>query len=360
MSGFGSSMSGRPVDHVLPSPDTMDSTSSLNWSPVSNTLCSSSWDSHVRYWDVQVQPPAMGGGGQAQWHSVPKAESQGHTGPVLDTCYSADGRFIFSAGTDKQVRMWDLGSNSPNTTQVGSHDAPVRSVGFCQEKSLVVSGGWDKQLRFWDCRSPNPVGSFQLEERVYAMDVRGGVLAVALAGKKIVIFSLSGNIQQQMSMDSPLKYQSRCISVFPDQSGFAVGSIEGRCAIQYFQQKPGVAENFAFRCHRQDLNNKTESLVHSVNDISFHNYGTFSTVGGDGVVNFWDKDSKQRLKVMDPVGEAITCANFNAQGNMFAYAKSYDWSKGSGGYGGAGGGRNKICVHYTPEEEIKQRAKKKR
>ena len=240
--------------------------------------------------------------------------------------------------------MWDLGSNSPNTTQVGSHDAPVRSVGFCQEKSLVVSGGWDKQLRFWDCRSPNPVGSFQLEERVYAMDVRGGVLAVALAGKKIVIFSLSGNIQQQMSMDSPLKYQSRCISVFPDQSGFAVGSIEGRCAIQYFQQKPGVAENFAFRCHRQDLNNKTESLVHSVNDISFHNYGTFSTVGGDGVVNFWDKDSKQRLKVMDPVGEAITCTT---------------GARGAGGTGDRGGGGTRYACIILRRKRLNRGRRKK-
>jgi len=206
-------------------------------------------------------------GSQVQWHSVPKSESTGHTGPILDTCYSSDGRFIFSAGTDKTVRMWDLSSNSPATTQIGSHDAPVKNVCFVQEKNLVVSGGWDKMLKFWDCRTPNPVGSFQLEERVYSMSVRGSVLAVALAGKKICIYSLNGNIQQQMSMDSPLKYQSRCISVFPDQSGFAVGSIEGRCAIQYFQQKPGVAENFAFRCHRQDLNNKTESLVHSVNSI---------------------------------------------------------------------------------------------
>ena len=56
--------------------------------------------------------------------------------------------------------------------QIGVHDAPVRCVGFCQEKQLVVSGGWDKMLKFWDCRSPTPAGTFQLEERVYNMDIR--------------------------------------------------------------------------------------------------------------------------------------------------------------------------------------------
>jgi len=35
-----------------------------------------------------------------------------------------------------------------------------------------------------------------------------------------------------------------------------------------------------------------------VNSIKFHpQHGTFVTAGGDGTYNFWDKDSKQRLKV---------------------------------------------------------------
>lgn len=35
-----------------------------------------------------------------------------------------------------------------------------------------------------------------------------------------------------------------------------------------------------------------------MNSIKFHpQHGTFVTAGGDGTYNFWDKDSKQRLKV---------------------------------------------------------------
>jgi mRNA export factor len=29
-----------------------------------------------------------------------------------------------------------------------------------------------------------------------------------------------------------LKYQTRCVAAFPDQNGFALGSIEGRVAIE--------------------------------------------------------------------------------------------------------------------------------
>mmetsp|Transcript_26954 Transcript_26954/g.53768 ORF Transcript_26954/g.53768 Transcript_26954/m.53768 type:complete len:358 (-) Transcript_26954:879-1952(-) len=353
MSTFG--QQSATSDHVVPLPPDAGGVSSLNFSS-QNHLCSSDWDGCVRYWDVAVAPPNMGGG-QAQWRVQPKAEVKDEK-PVLDTCFSPDGRYVFLGGCSKAVKMWDIASGTSTPTKVGEHSAPVKAVHFVQSSNLVVSGGWDGMLKFWDCRSPTPAGQFQLPERVYDMDLQGDVLVVALAGKKIAAFSTNGQPKQQMIMDSPLKYQSRCVSVFPDCSGFAVGSIEGRTAIHFFTQKAGIAENFAFRCHRQDNATKTESLVHAVNGIVFHPFGTFATVGGDGVVNFWDKDSKQRLKVFPPVQDCVTCGAFNPQGNVFAYAMSYDWGKGAQGYKGPQQQPNRIYLHYTPEEEIKQRAKK--
>ena len=38
--------------------------------------------------------------------------------------------------------------------------------------------------------------------------------------------------------------------------------------------------------------------------------------------------------------------------------RSYDWGKGAQGYKGPQQQPNRIYLHYTPEEEIKQRAKK--
>ena len=65
-----------------------------------------------------------------------------------------------------------------------------------------------------------------------------------------------------------------------------------------------------------------------MNDISFHPvHGTLSTVGSDGRFSFWDKDARTKLKTSEPCDQPITSCNFNAQGNIFAYASSYDWSK---------------------------------
>ena len=167
---------------------------------------------------------------------------------VLDTCFSADGNTVFSCGTDKAVRMWPLTSGQTNqlAQQIGVHDAPVKGVEFIASKSLVVSGGWDRQLKFWDGRSPKPVGQIELPERVYGMDVCDDMLVVALAERQIISYDLSGaQLREHARMDSPLKYQSRCISAFPDKTGFALGSIEGRVAVHYHQKVPGK-ESFAY------------------------------------------------------------------------------------------------------------------
>lgn len=322
-----------------------DGISSLIWSPRNNILASSNWDSGVRVWEVAEQ------NGQIQ--ASPKAKvTHENSAPVLSTCFSPDGQTVFSGGCDKAVRMWQLGQAPPNNIpqQIGSHDEPISAVSYLPSTNLVVSGGWDRKLKFWDMRSPNPVGSIDLPERVYDLDVRGNLMVVATAGRHIISYDVTGQPREHARKESPLKYQSRCISCFMDSTGFAVGSIEGRVGIHYLQKVQGK-ESFAFKCHRQ------ESNVFSVNAICFNaQYGTFATVGADGVVNFWDKDNKQRLKGFPAIQRPIPCASFNYTGNLFAYASSYDWSKGSQFH--APGSKSEIFIHYTAEEEIKPKGKK--
>lgn len=272
--------------------------------------------------------------------------------PVLDSCFSPDGTTVFSVGADKAVRMWQLGQTPPNNVpqQIGAHDQPIKSVAFLPSTNMIVSGGWDNMLKFWDARQPNPVGSLQMPDKVYDLDVRDSLMVVACAGRHIITYNVQGQPQEHERKESPLKFQSRCVAAFPDATGYAVGSIEGRVGIQYVTKVPGK-ESFAFKCHRD------QSKVFPVNNICFHKqFGTFATVGGDGIINFWDKDNKQRLKGFPAIHRTITCANFSAQGNLFAYASSYDWHKGSSGY--APGTPNEIWVHSVQEEEIKPKAKK--
>lgn len=65
------------------------------------------------------------------------------------------------------------------------------------------------------------------------MDLSGQLLVVATAERKIQTFDLRNpGTQYGPTIDSPLKFQTRSIACFPDQTGYAIGSVEGRVAVQ--------------------------------------------------------------------------------------------------------------------------------
>lgn len=148
---------------------------------------------------------------------------------------------MVSGGADKAARVIDLGAGSNTSTQVAAHDQPIRSVRFFDHpnanEQMLVTGSWDKTIKFWDLRSSQPVGTVTCQERVYTMDVKGKLLVVGTADRYINVINLSEPTKFYKTLQSPLKWQTRVVSCFTDSMGFAVGSIEGRCAIQYVEDK---------------------------------------------------------------------------------------------------------------------------
>lgn len=258
----------------------------------------------------------------------------------------------------------------------GKHEAPIRICRWVeipnQQAPILVTGSWDKHIKYWDLRTSNtgpPAADVTCVDRIYTLDSRKSLLVAGLADRYINIIDLNnpGNIQK--TSQSPLKWQTRVVSCFNDGTGYAVGSIEGRCAINYIEEKK-VSDNFSFRCHRDPRESTTTTGIRStsanqaqdcfsVNAISFHpEHGTFSTAGSNGDFHFWDKDAKHRLKGYPKVGGSIVSTAFNRTGNIFAYAISYDWSQGY-----QGNNQNypiKVMLHPVDGEEAKPRPKKGR
>ncbi|PPJ56699.1 hypothetical protein CBER1_09494 [Cercospora berteroae] len=325
-----------------------DSISALRFSPASDHLSVASWDKKVRIYEIDAQGQGKG---------VAMFE---HEGPVLDTCWSNDGQKVFAVGADKAARMLDLGAGQTSGgTQVAAHDQPIRCVKAFNAGGtpMLVTGSWDKTIKYWDLRQQQPAATLDAKERVYAMDIRNdSMLVVGTAERQIHVINLSNPTAFFKTMQSPLKWQTRTVSTFIDGSGFAVGSIEGRCAIQYVDEKDS-SSNFSFKCHRQTPpDNRNISNVYAVNAISFHpQHGTFSTAGSDGTFHFWDKDAKHRLKGYPEVGGTISATEFNRSGNIFAYAVSYDWSKGY--QFNTPQTPNKIMLHPVVGDECKPRPK---
>ena len=251
---------------VMSPPD--DSVSCLAFSPGTipqNFLIAGSWDNNVRCWEVDQTGK-----------TIPKSQ-QTMQAPVLDVAWSdvsccffqcvsccrtillyiQDGTKVFMAGCDKMAKMWDLNADQSvqvtsfsalkfstyrdfhKIIQVAAHEAPIKTCHWIKAPnySCLMTGSWDKTLKFWDIRSPQPILTLNLPERAYCADVDYPVAVVSTAGRHLIVYQLENTPQEFKRIESPLKYQHRCVSIFRDKkgmpSGFALGSIEGRVAIQY-------------------------------------------------------------------------------------------------------------------------------
>ncbi len=334
-------------DRVINNP-AEDSVSDICFSPQAEFLSVASWDKKVRIYEVTASGDSEG---RAMFE---------HEGPVLSTHWSPDGTKVVSGGADKVGKLFDL--QSQQSTQIAAHDDTIQSVRFVDvggSNTVVATSSWDKTLKYWDLRQQQPVSTVQLPERAYTMDSSKQLLVVGTAERHVCIIDLTNPQTIFKKTVSPLRWQTRVISCYPTGDGYAVGSIEGRCGVQYINDTE-PKKSFSFKCHREvppNNNRNAETKIYALNAISFHpTYGTLSTAGSDGRINLWDKESKQRLKTFPDLGATVACTAFNRTGSILAYALSYDWSKGISfnrpDY------PNIIRLHPCKDEEVKPKPPK--
>ncbi|KAG7383197.1 mitotic spindle checkpoint protein Bub3 [Phytophthora pseudosyringae] len=307
-----------PQDVELQAPPS-DGVSCLRFGSRSQLLVSS-WDASLRVYE----------GAQLRMRVELEA-------PVLSCSYGKGDAEAFAGGLDCAVKQVDL--NTRQTTALGTHEAAVRHVGYSREFGLAVSGGWDGAVKVFDVRNGDnaQIHEAKLPGKVFAMDVRSHLVAAATADRQVAVFDLRNFAQPLVRKESPLKYQMRCVSVFPDLTGYALASVEGRVALEYFEDEQEAADpakkkrSYAFKCHRGKVDDQT--LIYPVNSIAFHpTYGTFATGGCDGVVNLWDGANKKRITHLRQYPTSIAAMEFNHDGSVLAIAASYTYEQGEKEY----------------------------
>lgn len=323
----------------MESPPT-DGISRVIFSNTSDLLLASSWDKTLYLYDAVTR--------------LPRASYQ-HQAPLLDCCFESD-TTVYAAGLDGQVKRYDVQTASGSV--LGLHSKAVQSVTWLQGRGLLVSGSWDCGMRLWDPRAaPGQacVGAVPLPGKVYAVSAGQERLVVGTSGRQVLVFDIrrleSG--QPELSRESSLKFQTRSLAVYTDGRGYALGSVEGRVSMEFFDQSPEVQANkYAFKCHRRNENGK--DTVYPVHCIAFHpGYGTFATGGGDGVICIWDGGNKKRLSQTARYPTSVASMAFSRTGEMLAVAASYAYEGGERDHPA-----DAIHIRAVQDVEVRPKARK--
>lgn len=310
--------------------------SSVKFGPKTNQfVAASSWDGTVRFYDLQHN---------AMRHKFTQDS------PVLDLAFM-DIVHLVSGSLDGKLKLFDV--NTRAETEVGNHEAAIRCVDYAESVNGILTGSWDKTIKLWDMREKQCVGTYeQSNGKVYSMSVNEEKIVVATSERKVLIWDLRKMGEYMMKRESSLKYQTRCIRLFPNKEGYVMSSIEGRVAVEYLDPNPEVQKRkFAFKCHRNRENNIEH--IYPVNAISFHNvYSTFATGGSDCLVNIWDGFNKKRLCQFHQYDTSISSLHFSHDGSTLAIACSF---MGEIENGPDNTPLPVIYVRYVTDQETKQK-----
>eukprot|EP00823_Brevimastigomonas_motovehiculus_P009332 TRINITY_DN89_c0_g3_i1.p1 TRINITY_DN89_c0_g3~~TRINITY_DN89_c0_g3_i1.p1 ORF type:complete len:339 (+),score=56.97 TRINITY_DN89_c0_g3_i1:85-1101(+) len=337
MSAAASSSTSSTTEFQLSSPPS-DGISTVKFAHKSDLLLISSWDNTVRLYNTTKN------------ELLNKYEE--HKGAVLDCTFSADDAAAFSGGLDKNVIMTDI--KSGKSVVLGSHKQAVRCVEYHAPTGMVISGGWDCTINLWDPRSHQPLTASYTNSgcKVYTMAQAGQRLVVGTSGRQVYIYDVRNMAKPEQVRESSLTNQTRCIRCFNDQTGYALSSIEGRVAIEYFDLSPMVQKKkYAFKCHRKTMG-KTQ-VLYPVNSIAFHPiFGTFATGGCDGIINIWDGFNKKRICLYPAYQTSIASLDFNSTGSLLAIAASYTYEEGEKDHPA-----DAIYIRTVSEHEVKPKIK---
>ncbi|CAK7326151.1 unnamed protein product [Dovyalis caffra] len=288
-----------------------DAVSRIQFAPQSNNLLISSWDSNLRLYDVDS--------------SVLRLEAPAPSQvALLDCCFQSES-VGFTAASDGSIIRYDLHSGTNDA--VGNHQDIATCVEYSIETCQAISAGLDKKVMSWDIRLANPLALFtNLGAEIESISVSGFDLMVAV-GTAVNIYDLR-NFERAVDLkESSMDVGIKCVASVPYARGYAIGSVDGRVAVEISNPLNLNSTKYTFRCHPKTKNGKAHLV--SVNDIAFNPLvgGTFVTGDNEGHVTAWDAQSKRKLHEFPRYPNSVASLSYNHVGQLLAVASSYTYQE---------------------------------
>jgi WD40 repeat protein len=80
-------------------------------------------------------------------------ELQGHTNSVFAVQFSADGKYLLSAGRDAKLKVWDTHDNFRLVQDIPAHLFAINDIYFHPFKPLFATCSMDKSVKVWSAET---------------------------------------------------------------------------------------------------------------------------------------------------------------------------------------------------------------
>lgn len=284
--------------------------------PGERMLVVTSWDGLLTVYDYELELQKLSLNTQLQ-----------HKCALLACCYvdTSRGRQIYVSSVEGEILQVDLESEGFVSVDNNCATLGIPCIQAFQDR--LVCGSWDGTLQVVDCESNCVVLQERLSDglKVLSMDTNADQMVVATSANKVKLFRLPLKANDKgVDLESGLKYQARKIRLTPQSDGYVCSSLDGRVAVEYFNDE---SRKFAFRCHR--LNLVDTNMVYPVNAMAFRPHSNILYTGGsDGCVSCWNLTSRKKVEQLPKFNEN-SVVQLACNGKLLVVATSDDSFKTS-------------------------------
>jgi WD40 repeat protein len=201
---------------------------------------------------------------------------------VLAVSFSPNGKIIASAGTEQNIKLWNVFDRKLQKTLKG-HAKDIRDVNFSPDGKLLASASFDKTVKLWNLESAAVIYTLPGHtERVHSVSFSpdSKLIASASTDRTVKIWHIEdGELLQTLEGHTRT---ARAISFSPDGKKLASASFDGR-VILWNVDNGRISQIF----------DTGMSYLHT---LAFSPDGKLIATGGNqGIIKVWDIESNKEL-----------------------------------------------------------------